>query len=118
MDAEARRELVESYFERVDAERYGDLEGLFTGDVAFHPPGDDITGVEEMIDWYRDRLKVADATHDVQRYVDDGTTVVCEGHLTGRLPDGSSIEGGFLDVFEFDTESERIAELTIYDSLG
>lgn len=118
MNTDARKELVESYFERVDAERYGELRGLFTSDVAFHPPGDDLRGLEEMINWYRDRLEVADATHDVQRYVDDGTTVVCEGHLTGTLPDGSSIEGSFLDLFEFDPDSQRIAELTIYDRLG
>ena len=55
---------------------------------------------------------IAGCTHDVQRTLRNGTTMVCEGEVTYSRQDNTRITLPFTDVFEF--EGELISHYKIY----
>ena len=55
---------------------------------------------------------IAGCSHNVQKTLDNGSTVVCEGEVTYRRQNGSQITLPFVDVFEYD--GDLIAQYKIY----
>ncbi len=55
---------------------------------------------------------IAGSTHAIRQTLTNGTTRVCEGEVTYRRLDGTSVTLPFTDVFEY--EGDRIAEYKIY----
>lgn len=114
MDRTDRDTLIDHYFELVDAESYDRFGEVFHDDIAFYGPGAELKGLKATIDWYENRLTVEDPTHDVTRRVHGDTASVCEGWLTGYVPGEGPLEGGFVDVLEFDDEASEITRFAIY----
>ena len=59
---------------------------------------------------------IAACSHDVQKTLSSGPTLVCEGEVTYRRHDGTEITLPFTDVFEYD--GDLIAQYKIYIDIG
>jgi ketosteroid isomerase-like protein len=114
MNESKRDALIDRYFEIIDSESYDRLDEVFHDDVTLLAPGSDLDGLEQAISWYENRLTVDDPTHDVRRRLHTETASVCEGWLTGTVPAEGPLEGGFLDVIEFDPSETEITQFAIY----
>jgi ketosteroid isomerase-like protein len=115
MNREQRAELVETYFDAMDSESFDRFEEAFTPDVVYRYPGEpDMHGVDAIRTFFEERREHSNSTHEIQRRIDDGTAMVCEGTVTAERPDGSLLEAAFVDVFEFDDDAGGIDSAGVY----
>ena len=102
MDRESRVEVIESYYDYVDAEEYDALFELFADDIVYHRPGQEpIEGIDEFRRFYREVRDIEDGEHAIHDVHVDGDTVVVQGQFTGVV-EGSETALGFADVHQFD----------------
>lgn len=59
---------------------------------------------------------IAACSHDVQKTLSSGPTLVCEGEVTYRRHDGTEITLPFTDIFEYD--GDLISRYKIYIDIG
>jgi len=59
---------------------------------------------------------IAGCSHDVQKTLSSGSTLVCEGEVTYRRHNGTEITLPFTDIFEYD--GDLIAQYKIYIDIG
>lgn len=117
MAGNARRSVLERYYEYIDAERYEDLYALFADDIVYHRPGQSpIEGKPAFRRFYEVERPLEDGTHDIQAYIIDGDRICARGTFDGRL-DGESVSFGFADIHRFDDEGQ-ICERWTYTDLG
>lgn len=115
MDTATRERLIATYFDAIDAETYDRLTDVFTNDTQYlHPNHDPVTGVESLIRSVDDVRRTYDSTHTVDRTIHGADATVCEGTVAGEMPGEGYFEGGFVDVFEFDDDAEKISYTKVY----
>jgi ketosteroid isomerase-like protein len=115
MDDETRMDLIETYFDAVDAESYEPFERVFSADSRHVRPGQpDLVGADAIKSFFETERQSADSTHTVLRsmHADDDVTF-CKIHVEGRLPDGR-YEGDAVCEFTFDSATGTIAEYRLY----
>lgn len=110
-------ETAKAYFRRSDDPdaSVADIVELFTEDAVLKSPREGIfRGRAEVREFYeRNAEFFAEGVHDIDSYYVDGSTVVCEGTISGRTTAGRSYEGvGLVDVMDFDRQ--EITELRVY----
>ncbi len=113
----ARDDLIDAYFERVDAETFDRFTDVFDPDVDFYPLGEPVSGVDALIDWYESSVSLSDMTHETGRRLHHPAATVVQGRLHARVSGETELEGRFIDVFEFDDETDAITSLAIYIGL-
>lgn len=108
---------AKAYFERSDDPdaTIDDVVELFTDDAVLKSPREGIfrgrDRVHEFFELNADYF--AKGVHNVDRYYQDGDTVICEGTIAGKTSAGREYEGvGLVDVMDFD--GEKIRELRVY----
>ena len=111
---EIRNQLVDTYFRALDEEDYTSIESAFTEDVTYRLPEETITNLDDAMEYFRNRRRPTNTTHEITRRIHDDETSAVEGYVTGEMPDRGEFEGRFADIFEFDPETERISELVVY----
>lgn len=108
---------AKAYFQRSDDPdaTIDDVVELFTDDAVLKSPREGIfRGREQVHEFFELNAQYfAEGVHNVDRYYEDGDTVVCEGTIAGKTADGREYEGvGLVDVMDFD--GDRIEELRVY----
>ena len=120
MDKQSRQTLARAYWDAVDDRDWEALGEVFTDDVEYHYyGGDTFYGPDEVVSFLRDSLLQSDeietreGTHEVFNWFADGETTVGEGRSFGT-EDGVEYDLRFINVFEFDEDTERISQIRLY----
>ncbi|MGW4487774.1 nuclear transport factor 2 family protein [Amycolatopsis sp. NPDC004368] len=108
------REPVAEYFAAINAERFGDLAGVFAADVEIHTVGAaPVVGRDAAIAHFENLLaNYAEHEDRVTRRLEAEGAVVTDIDFTGRLRDGRPIAFAALDVF--DLSGGRITKVTTW----
>lgn len=115
MDDQTRMELIEAYFDAVDAESYGPFDHIFSPQSRHVRPGQpDLVGRDAIRSFFENDRQSSNSTHTVLRsvHMEDDVTF-CKIHVDGQLPDGR-YEGEAICEIEFDSATETIARYSVY----
>ena len=108
---------MDAYFTALDSDDFDHLRPGLSEEVRFRSSADEVSGLTGFRKYMQDDRMISNSTHNVTRRIhSDGPVSVCEGEVSGDTPDGH-IEGAFCDVFEFDSDTERITSITVYTRL-
>jgi len=115
MDTTTRHELIDTYYDAIDAESFADFERAFAPTVEYLYPGEPaMHGVDAVREFFEERREHADSTHEIDRRVDADEVTICEGTVTATAPDGSVFEAAFVGVFAFDDDAAGIDRVGVY----
>lgn len=114
MSESERNEVIDRFFDALDADEFDRLRDVFTEDATFAAGDDPLSGIEEIITHYEENRTASNTDHRITRRVHDGDTACVEGSVTGDLPGEEDLEGDYLDVMEFDPDSDRISYIKGY----
>jgi len=110
----AASELTGGLFAAIDSKDAKAFVGYLTDDAVFRfgsaPAVRGKASVQAAVDGFFGTI--AGCSHNVQKTLGNGSTLVCEGEVTYRRQNGSEITLPFTDVFEYD--GELIAQYKIY----
>jgi hypothetical protein len=115
MDEQTRSELIEAYFDTVDAESYEPFKRVFSTESRHVRPGQpDLVGADAIRSFFETDRQSSDSTHTVLRtmHADEDVTF-CKIHVEGQLPDGR-YEGEAVCEFAFDPDTKTIARYRVY----
>lgn len=105
-------------FSAIDALDAATFVQFLTPDATFRfgsaPPVQGRQAIADAVAGFFD--SIAGCSHRLDRTVADGGAVICEGQVSYRRHDGSSVSLPFVDVFEMD--GDLIAEYKIYLDIG
>lgn len=108
-----RNELIDTYFDAMDAEDTDIVRDALADDFVFESLSGPLEGVSGF-ETYMDELRgLSNTDHDVTLRVHGEGASVAEGTLTGDSEDGP-VEADFCDVFEFDEDDEQITRIGVY----
>ncbi|MFB6310253.1 MAG: nuclear transport factor 2 family protein [Salinirussus sp.] len=114
MDERARRELVETYFEAVDAESYEPFERVFSDSSQHIRPGQPaLVGADEIRSFFETERVSSNSTHTIERWVDFVDGAFCKIHVEGDIGD-ERYEGEAIVELAFDDDTETIASYRVY----
>lgn len=115
MDSTKRDELIDTYYDAIDAEAFERFEHAFAPDIEYLYPGEpDMHGVAEVQKFFEERRTHSNSTHNVHRRVFDQEVTVCEGRVTAERPDGVPLDVGFVGVFTFAAAADGIDRIAVY----
>lgn len=114
MIARQRRASIETYYDAIDQEEFDQIRTVMTEDVTYITAHGEIDGVDSVVAYYTDERTVTNTNHQVVREVRDGDVWICEGTVSGEYVDGGSFDGGYVGVFEFRPDSEKVQHLSVY----
>lgn len=115
MDTATRDELIDTYYDAIDAEAFERFERAFAPDIEYLYPGEPVMhGVAEVQTFFEERRGHSGSTHEVHRRVSDREVTVCEGRVTAERPDGTPFDAGFVGVFTFDDVADGIDRIAVY----
>jgi ketosteroid isomerase-like protein len=109
---------VKAYFDAVNGEDYGAIDGLFTADAELVAPGvQPRRGPGEIAAYLREALApYPDHVDEPTRIIDAGSTIVVEIRFAGALESGARVGFDAIDVFDLHDDG-RITRLSSwYDS--
>lgn len=115
MSYEQRNEPIDAYFAALDEDAAEELTPHLASSVTYVHPDTTASGVEGLQAFFRDRPP-QETIHEEHRRIHTADASVVQGHLTGKLADGTPREGDFCDVFEFEAAG-RIERIDVYARL-
>jgi len=114
-DPETIRELVQRYYDRIDAADYDGLLALFAADVTYDRPGQGvIEGIDALERFYREERPLSDGDHELHAVVVEGDTAAVRGRFEGRQGD-ERVAFGFADFHTVDEEGSIAHRVTYTD---
>lgn len=108
-----RNELIDAYFDAMDAADLEILRPVLAEDFVYESLSGDFEGVDGIETYLEDVRGLSNTTHEITSRVHGEDASVAEGVVTGESEDGR-VESGFCDVFEFDGGDERITRIGVY----
>jgi len=113
-DSAAANRDTGGLFAAIDANDAAAFVGHLTDDAVFRfGSAPEVRGkalIQAAVDGFFGTI--AGCSHNVQKTLDNGSTLVCEGEVTYCRQNGSQITLPFVDVFEYD--GDLIAQYKIY----
>jgi|GEM_PF-349536 len=108
-----RNELIDAYFDAMDAEDLELVRPALADDVVFESLSGPLEGFSGFETYMNELRGLSDTEHELTNRVhgDDATAV--EGTVTGESDDGP-VEADFCDVFDFDADDEEITRIAVY----
>lgn len=101
-------------FAAIDAQDSAAFVGFLTDDAVFRfgsaPPVQGRAAVQAAVEGFFGTI--AGLAHTIEKTLEDGDTLVCEGTVTYTRHDGSEVSLPFVDVFEY--RDTLIAHYKIY----
>lgn len=111
---EGAGDYLTELFAAIDSKDSDRFVGFLTEDARFRfgsaPVVEGRDAIRDAVEQFFGSIQALE--HRVDRVVESGSTLVCEGEVTYTRHDGSSIGLPFADVFEM--SGERIADYKIY----
>ncbi len=105
-------------FAAIDSKDAPAFVGFLTEDAVFRfgsaPPVRGREAILAAVGGFFDTI--AGCSHDIQKTLASGATLVCEGEVTYRRPDETEITLPFTDILEYD--GDLIAQYKIYIDIG
>ena len=108
-----RNELIDAYFDALDAEDLDIVRPSLADDFVFKSLSGPLEGISGFETYMNELRGLSNTDHDVALRVHDEGASVAEGTVTGESEDGS-VEADFCDVFEFDADDEQITRIAVY----
>lgn len=108
-----RNELIDAYFNAMDAEDLEIVRPALADDFVYESSAGNLEGYAGLKTYMEELRGFSDTTHDVTLRIHDETASVAEGTVTGETEDGP-VEVDFCDVFEFDAADEGITRIGVY----
>jgi len=113
MSQEDRNELIDAYFEAMDAEDIDLVTPVLADDFVFESLSGPLEGAAGFERYMNELRGLSNTEHEISLRVHDDDASVVEGTVTGDSDDGS-VEADFCDVFEFDADDDAIARIAVY----
>ena len=100
-------------FTAIDSKAIEQLPAYFNDGITYERPGFPIiSGIEDLLDFYRNRRIIAEGKHTVESLVIDDHEGVAIGVFKGRLKNGAEANERFADVYRFN--DGKISHRTTY----
>lgn len=110
-------EVLATYFDGVNAERYAEVAALWAEDGLLEAPGIPILRGGAVQGYFEAALAPYPEHHDeAVRILVDGSTATVEIHVTAVTAGGSKLEFDAVDIFDFDAEGRITKMSSWYDS--
>ena len=106
--------MIDDYFEAIDRADPGIVEASLDEEFRYESPGGDLEGREGLRRYVEEIRSMSNSTHEITLRVHDGDVAAVEGVVSGVAADGDRIRRRFVDVFEFDEESGKLARIAVY----
>lgn len=117
MNEGERNELIDLYFEALDAEEASIAKDALSDDFVYVSSAGVLEGFEGFRTYIDELRSSSNSVHDVTLRVHDEAGSVAEGVVTADSPDGP-VEKQFCDVFEFDENEDRLTRVAVYLNAG
>ena len=114
MSVEERDAVIDDYFEAIDRADPGRVAASLDDGFVYQSPAGELEGEEGLRRYVQDLRSMSNSTHEVTLRVHDGPVAAVEGHVTGEGADGGRVSRRFVDVFEFDEGSGKLARVAVY----
>jgi ketosteroid isomerase-like protein len=113
MSESDRDELIDAYFDAMDAEDLDIVRPALADDFVYESLDGDLEGFAGLETYMNELRGLSETTHEVTLRIHGETASVAEGTVTGESGDGS-IEADFCNVFEFDGDEGGITRIGVY----
>ena len=109
------KDLILALFRAIDAGEWGSLAAVVHADVTYERPGyDRVTGIDELLRFYRETRIIKSGTHQIEHIVADDTCGASWGKIVGTTKDGAEVNEAFSDVYEFEDGKIRTRRSYFY----
>lgn len=112
LDTDTRDDLIDTYFEAMDAGDPGVAEPVLADGFVYESLGGRLEGVDGFRSYFEGRT-LSNTTHEIATRVHGADASVAEGTVTGEGPDGP-VSVDYCDVFEFDEAGAAISRIAVY----
>jgi len=114
MEQQRKTDLINDYYTAVDSEDYEVFDEIFAESAAHVRPGQgSLDGRNEIKQFFEEQRQSSGTTHTVTRRFHDDDASYCKVTVSGQL-DGDQFEGDVISEFQFDPETERIAQYRVF----
>jgi ketosteroid isomerase-like protein len=99
--------LIKRLFAIVDTQNWQGMREIFSSQIVYERPGyPRLEGIERVLYFYENERILADGKHSLDRIVVDTDCAACWGRFVGHKKDGSAVNVGFADTYEFDAAGQ------------
>ncbi len=113
MSESDRNELIDAYFDALDSEDPEIVRPALADGFVYESPSGDLEGFSGFETYMNELRGFSNTTHEVTRRIHDEDVSVAEGTVTGD-GDGTSLQAGFCNVFEFDDDEAGLTRIAVY----
>lgn len=114
MTVEQRNDVIDDYFAAIDRADPAVVAESLDEEFVYESPGGELRGTDGLRRYVEEIRSMSDSTHEISLRVHDGAAAAVEGNVAGVGADGEPVSRRFVDVFEFDEESGKLARVAVY----
>lgn len=95
--------VITELFRAIDSDDWDTLQAIFHPNIVYERPGYlSFTGIERLLQFYREERILAAGNHYIDHIVIDNDYGACWGRFIGIKKDGSPADELFTDVYSFE----------------
>lgn len=114
MSVEDPDAVIDDYFAAIDRADPGIVAESLDDGFVYESPGGDLQSIEGLRRYVEEIRSMSDSTHEIEQRIHDGAAAAVEGRVTGEGADGEPVSRRFVDIFEFDGGSGKLARVAVY----
>ncbi len=108
-----RDELIDAYFDAMDADDLEIVRPALADDFVYESLSGDLEGFAGLETYMNELRGLSETTHEVTLRVHGADASATEGVVTGGS-DGGPVEARFCNVFEFTDDDEGISRIRVH----
>ncbi len=109
------KDVIMALFRAIDAREWTSLAEVVHTDVTYERPGyDRISGLDDLLRFYRETRIIESGTHYIEHIVADDRCGASWGKIVGTTKDGADVNEAFSDVYEFEDGKIRTRRSYFY----
>lgn len=108
-----RNEMIDAYFDAMDAADLSIVRPALADDFVYESLSGELEGFEGLQTYMEELRGLSDTEHRIGLRLHDDAASVAEGTVSGEN-DGESVEADFCNVFEFADGDEAISRISVY----
>jgi ketosteroid isomerase-like protein len=113
MSESDRNELIDAYFDALDADDPEIVRPALAEDFVYESPSGELEGFSGLKTYMEELRGLSNTTHEITLRIHDEHASATEGTVTGD-GDGGNVTADFCDVFEFDESEDGITRISVY----